>query len=53
LEKDGQVSVLKKPEFMNATMQDLNLPIRNNGIATEIIYTRFNNRAKSQPDKAR
>lgn len=38
LEKDGQVSVLKKPEFMNATMQDLNLPIPNNGISTEIIY---------------
>lgn len=38
LEKDGQVSVLKKPEFMNATMKDLNLPIQNNGISTEIIY---------------
>jgi uncharacterized membrane protein YcaP (DUF421 family) len=38
LEKDGQVSVLKKPEFMNATVQDLNLPARSNGIATEIIY---------------
>jgi uncharacterized membrane protein YcaP (DUF421 family) len=38
LEKDGQVSVLKKPEFMNATVQDLNLPARSNGISTEIIY---------------
>jgi len=38
LEKDGQISVLKKPEFMNATRQDLNLPAGNTGISTEIIY---------------
>lgn len=38
LEKDGQLSVLKKPEYMNATMKDLKLPAGNNGISTEIIY---------------
>lgn len=39
LEKDGKISVLKKPEFLNATMQDLNLPIKNNGMAAELIYS--------------
>lgn len=38
LEKDGQVSVLKKPEFMNPTVTDLNLPPKDTGIAVEIIY---------------
>lgn len=39
LEKDGQVSVLKKPEFCQVTIQDLNLPTRDKGMATELIYS--------------
>lgn len=38
LEKDGQISVLKKPEFQNPTVKDMNLPLKKNGMATEIIY---------------
>lgn len=39
LEKDGQISVLKKPEFLQATIQDLNLPIKDKGLAVELIYS--------------
>lgn len=38
LEKDGQISVMKKPEFMNATIQDLGLTPKESGISVEIIY---------------
>ncbi len=39
LEKDGQISVLKKPEFLQATIQDLNLPVKDSGLAVELIYS--------------
>ncbi|MCY6355595.1 DUF421 domain-containing protein [Clostridium sp. ZS2-4] len=38
LEKDGQLSVLKKPEFQSATPKDLNLKPDANIIGTELIY---------------
>lgn len=38
LEKDGQLSVLKKPEFQPATPKDLNLKPDVNIIGTELIY---------------
>lgn len=38
LEKDGQLSVLKKPEFQPATPKDLNLKPDTNIIGTELIY---------------
>lgn len=38
LKKDGRISVLKKPEFMNPTMDDMNLPLKETGISVEIIY---------------
>ncbi len=38
LETDGRISILKKPEFQNPTLRDMNLPLNNTGIATELIY---------------
>lgn len=38
LETDGRISVLKKPEFQNPTLRDMNLPLNNTGISTELIY---------------
>ncbi|NLT14335.1 MAG: DUF421 domain-containing protein [Clostridiales bacterium] len=38
LETDGRISILKKPEFQNPTLRDMNLPLNNAGIATELIY---------------
>lgn len=38
LEKDGQLSVLKKPEFQPATPKDLNLKSDTSIIGTELIY---------------
>lgn len=38
LEKDGQLSVLKKPEFQPATPKDLNLKPDTSIIGTELIY---------------
>lgn len=38
VEKDGQLSVLKKTEFHTVTVKDMNLPVQDSGIASEIIY---------------
>ncbi len=38
LEKDGELSVIKKPEFENVTKKDLNIQTGITGIATELIY---------------
>jgi len=38
LETDGQLSVMKKPEFQDVTVKDLNLPVQDKGIAVEVIY---------------
>jgi uncharacterized membrane protein YcaP (DUF421 family) len=38
LEKDGQLSVMKKPEFQTVTVKDMKLPFSNSGLSTEIIY---------------
>ena len=38
LEKDGELSVIKKPEFENVTKKDLNIQPGITGIATELIY---------------
>ncbi|MCY6370012.1 DUF421 domain-containing protein [Clostridium ganghwense] len=38
LEKDGQLSVLKKPEFQPTTLKDLSLKPDTNIIGTELIY---------------
>jgi len=38
VETDGKISVLLKPQFLPTTPQDLNLPIQNSGLSTELIY---------------
>lgn len=38
LETDGNISVMKKPEFQNPTIKDMNLPLPSAEMATEIIY---------------
>ncbi len=38
LEKDGELSVIKKPEFENVTKKDLHIQPGITGIATELIY---------------
>ena len=38
LEKNGELTILKKPEFENVTIKDMNLPIEKRGIDTELIY---------------
>lgn len=38
LEPNGQISVLKKPEYQNLTAKDMNIPKTTTGIGTELIY---------------
>jgi uncharacterized membrane protein YcaP (DUF421 family) len=38
VETDGKISVLLKPQFLPATPQDLNLPTKDMGLSTELIY---------------
>lgn len=38
LEPNGQLSVLKKPEFQNLTPKDMNIAVEATGISTELIY---------------
>ncbi|NYB74742.1 DUF421 domain-containing protein [Sedimentibacter hydroxybenzoicus DSM 7310] len=38
IESNGQLSVLKKPEYENVTCKDLNINKKKSGISTELIY---------------
>jgi len=38
IEPNGQLSVLKKPEFKNVTAKDMNIQNAPSGISTELIY---------------
>lgn len=38
MEPNGQLSVLKKPEYLNLTPKDMNIPVQATGISTELIY---------------
>lgn len=38
MEPNGQISVLKKPEYENLTPKDMNLSVSSTGISTELIY---------------
>jgi uncharacterized membrane protein YcaP (DUF421 family) len=38
IEPNGQLSVLKKPEFQPLTPNDMNIQVKNSGISTELIY---------------
>lgn len=38
IEPNGQISVLKKPEYLPVTRKDMNIKVKDSGIATEIIY---------------
>lgn len=38
VEPNGQLSILKKPEYRPATPKDMNIPVSPTGISTELIY---------------
>lgn len=38
IESNGQLSVLKKAEHLPLTPKDMNIPVKNSGISTELIY---------------
>lgn len=38
IETNGQLSILKKPEFQPVTPKDMNLPVQESGISTELVY---------------
>ena len=38
IESNGQLSVLKKAEYLPVTRKDMNIPAQNSGISTELIY---------------
>lgn len=38
IEPNGQISVLKKPEYQNVTIKDMNIQKAPSGISTELIY---------------
>lgn len=38
IEPNGNISVLKKPEYLSLTPKDMNIKVKASGIATEMIY---------------
>lgn len=38
IEPNGQISVLKKPQYQNLTPKDMNISVSSTGISTELIY---------------
>jgi uncharacterized membrane protein YcaP (DUF421 family) len=38
IESNGQLSILKKAEHLPLTPKDMNIPVKNSGISTELIY---------------
>ena len=38
IESNGQLSILKKAELLPLTPKDMNIPVKNTGISTELIY---------------
>ncbi|HHU90362.1 MAG TPA: DUF421 domain-containing protein [Clostridiaceae bacterium] len=38
IESNGQLSILKKAEHLPVTPKDMNIPVKNSGISTELIY---------------
>ena len=38
LETDGKISILLKPEYLPVTAGDLNIPVQDKGISTELIF---------------
>ncbi len=38
MEPNGQISILKKPEYENLTPKDMNMSVSSTGISTELIY---------------
>jgi uncharacterized membrane protein YcaP (DUF421 family) len=38
IEPNGQISVLKKPQYQNLTPKDMNISVSSTGVSTELIY---------------
>lgn len=38
IEPNGQISVLKKPQYQNLTPKDMNITVSSTGVSTELIY---------------